>query len=161
VSLHVAIYTDDPDQGGVATYNHQVALGLVQAGHRVTLVQSASTSPSTRAQAAAGVAHEWISYDTVAEFPRTMADSSDAYRVFARIQPDVVVFSDGCAMSSLAAKHIAVHRRLPLIIIVHFAAQYLCTPDPRLASAPHDEDSAAIVAVLSRMTLDPGSPGGA
>jgi glycosyltransferase involved in cell wall biosynthesis len=125
MSFHVTIYTDDPDKGGVANYNHQIAIGLLRAGCRVSIVQTTSQSVATKQQAAAGVVHEWIGYDTGVDFMRTITDVADAERAFDRLRPDVVLFSDCCPVSNLAAKHIALSRGLPLFIVVHFVAPYL------------------------------------
>jgi glycosyltransferase involved in cell wall biosynthesis len=122
---HVVIYTDDPDKGGVASYNHQIALGLVRAGLRVSIVQSKSECLATRRQVEAGIVHEWIGYDTGKDFVRTITDVSDAERAFERLQPDVVLFSDCCAVSNIAAKQVALRRRLPIFVVVHFVAPYL------------------------------------
>jgi glycosyltransferase involved in cell wall biosynthesis len=125
MSFHVALYTDDPDKGGVANYNHQIALGLRRAGVRVSIVQTASRSAATQAQAAAGVSHEWIAYDTGVDFMRTITDVTDAERAFGRLEPDVVLFSDCCPVSNLAAKHVAISRGIPFVVVVHFVAPYL------------------------------------
>ncbi len=125
MSRHVAIYTDDPDKGGVANYNQQIALGLRRAGWQVSIVQSASAIPAIRQQAEAGINHEWISYDTGVDFVRTITDTKDAERAFAQLRPDVILFSDCCPVSNLAAKHVAIRQRIPFFIVVHFVAQYL------------------------------------
>lgn len=125
MSFHVTIYSDDPDKGGVANYNHQIALGLVRAGCRVSLVQTQSQSVATQQQAAAGVTHEWIGYDTGVDFVRTITDVADAERAFDRLKPDVVLFSDCCPVSNLAAKQVALGRGLPIFVVVHFVALYL------------------------------------
>lgn len=151
MSLHVAIYTDDPDKGGVANYNHQIALGLRQAGVRVSLVQTPSQGVATREQADAGVTHEWIGYDTGVDFMRTITDVSDAERAFDRLKPDVVLFSDCCPVSNIAAKHVALNRGLPVFIVVHFVAPYLaerfakCLP----VIARQYAQAASVVAVSS------------
>lgn len=125
MSFHVTIYTDDPDKGGVANYNHQIALGLLRSGCRVSMVQTASQCVATKQQAEAGVVHEWIGYDTGVDFVRTITDVADAERAFDRLQPDVVLFSDCCPVSNMAAKQVALGRGLPVFIVVHFVAQYL------------------------------------
>lgn len=125
MSFHVAIYSDDPDKGGVANYNHQVALGLRARGVRVSMIQSASKCPATLQQAEAGVVHEWIGYDTGVDFTRTIVDPADAERAFARLTPDVVLFSDCCPVSNIAAKQVAISRGIPFMVVVHFVAPYL------------------------------------
>ena len=125
MSFHVAIYTDDPDKGGVANYNHQIALGLRAMGVRVSMIQSVSQCPATRQQTAAGVVHEWIGYDTGVDFTRTIVDPADAARAFQRLAPDVVLFSDCCPVSNIAAKQAALSRGIPFVVVVHFVAPYL------------------------------------
>lgn len=151
MSLHLAIYTDDPDKGGVASYNHRIARGLVAAGHRVTLVQSPSEHPAIAEQQALGIQHEWITYDTGAEFARTITTTADAERAFGRIRPDAVLFSDCCPVSNLAAKHVAIQRELPFVVAVNFVAPYLaqrfsaCLP----VLAKQYARAAAVIAVSS------------
>ena len=125
MTKHIAIYTDDPDKGGVANYNHELALGMVAQGYRVTLVQTQSTSESTRAQSGAGVAHQWIGYDTSVDFVRTITDAETAGRAFKACAPDFAIFSDCCAVSNVAGKHAAVAAGIPFLTVVHNAAPYL------------------------------------
>jgi glycosyltransferase involved in cell wall biosynthesis len=125
VPKHVAIYTDDPEFGGVAHYNHNVLLALAAQGYRVTCIQGFSNSPLVKEQQAAGIKHEWIGYDAKKDFPRSITDVVDAERIIRRVNPDLLFFSDCCPVSNLAAKHVAVQRNLPFIVVVHFAAPYL------------------------------------
>ncbi len=125
MSRHLVIYSDDPDKGGVAQYNHRIALALADSGFRVTIVQSQSTAGMIATREARGIAHWWIAYDTGKEFVRTITDTADAERAFAELQPDLVFFSDCCPVSNIAAKQVAIQRGLPFAIIVHFAAPYL------------------------------------
>lgn len=122
---HLAIYTDDPDKGGVAHYNHALATALVRAGFRVSLVQSASAGARVAERAALGIAHHWIGYDTQKDFARTITDTSDAEKALAALQPDLVYFSDCCAVSNIAGKQVAASRGIPFATIVHFVAPYL------------------------------------
>ena len=124
-SKHIVLYTDDPEFGGVAHYNHNVLLALAAQGYRVTCVQPPSTSPMAKEQAAAGVRHEWIGYDPTANFTRSITDSADAESIFSRLDPDLVFFSDCCVVSNLAAKHVLVTRGIPYMIVVHSAAKHL------------------------------------
>jgi glycosyltransferase involved in cell wall biosynthesis len=122
---HITLYTDDPEFGGVAHYNHNVLLALAAQGYRVTCVQPRSESPMTKEQAAAGVKHEWIGYDPTANFTRSITDSADAEAIFNRLDADLVLFSDCCVVSNLAAKHVLVTRGIPYLIVVHSAAKHL------------------------------------
>lgn len=122
---HIVLYTDDPEFGGVAQYNHSVLLALVAQGHRVTCVQPRSESPLVKAQQAVGIRHEWIGFDPQKEFTRSITDLADAGRIFDRVDPDFVVFSDCCPVSNIAARHVAVTRSIPYLVVVNFAAKYL------------------------------------
>ncbi|WP_221030002.1 glycosyltransferase family 4 protein [Actomonas aquatica] len=124
-SPHLAIFTDDPDRGGVAAYNHQVAMGARQRGFEVTMLQTRSAGAAFQEQKAAGIGHHWIPYDTSAEFVRTITDTETATRLFQTAKPDVVLFSDCCAVSNIAAKHVAISAHLPYLTINHNAAPYL------------------------------------
>ena len=125
MSPHVVIYTDDPDKGGVAQYNHRISLALAAAGFRITLVQTASTAAMVNTRAAAGIAHRWISYDTGKDFVRTITDPADAEAAFEALRPDLVLFSDCCPVSNIAAKQAAMRRRIPFVTVVNFVAPYL------------------------------------
>jgi predicted O-linked N-acetylglucosamine transferase (SPINDLY family)/glycosyltransferase involved in cell wall biosynthesis/predicted O-methyltransferase YrrM len=122
---HILIYTDDFGLGGVAQYNHAIALGLIARGYRVTQVQSRSDNPLVREQAAAGVHHEWLGYDTVQDFNRTLSDGRDAQQIFRKVQPDFILFSDSCPISNVAAKQAAIDHHIPYLIVVGFVADYL------------------------------------
>jgi glycosyltransferase involved in cell wall biosynthesis len=125
MSSHIVLYTDDPDKGGVAQYNHNLLLALAAQGYRVTCAQPRSESPLVQTQRVAGIHHEWISYDPGENFTRSITDASDAQAIFARTQPDLVLFSECCAVSNIAAKHVAITRGLRYLIVVHSAARHL------------------------------------
>ncbi len=122
---HVLVYTDDPESGGVAQYNHRLILALVEAGHRVSCVQSRAENPLLTEQAKHGVTHHWIDYHTGREFPRTLSDASVAERVFFSDCPDLIIFSDCCPVSNLAAREIAMRFRIPYLVVVGFVGSYL------------------------------------
>jgi glycosyltransferase involved in cell wall biosynthesis len=125
MAKHIALYSDDPDKGGVAHYNHRVAQALVAMGYRVTIVQSRSAHPMIAAREAVGVRHWWMGYDTGAEFVRTITETADPEKAFAELQPDLVMFCDCCPVSNIAAKQVAMRRGLPFVVVVHFVAPYL------------------------------------
>jgi len=124
-SKHIALYTDDPEFGGVAQYNHSVLLMLIAQGYRVTCIQPRSGSPLVKAQQAAGIQHEWIGFDAQKDFTRSITDLADAERILGKIDPDFIIFSDCCPVSNIAARHAAVTRGIPYIVVVNFVAKYL------------------------------------
>lgn len=122
---HVLLYTDDPERGGVAHYNHAMLLALVQAGYRVSCVQTQSDGPLVHAQRAAGVTHHWLDYDTGKNFSRTVTDHVTPHHLFESTRPDLIVFSDCCPVSNLAAREAALHLGIPYVVVVGFVASYL------------------------------------
>jgi glycosyltransferase involved in cell wall biosynthesis len=125
MSAHIAIYTDDPDKGGVAQYNDRLATALAAAGYRITLIQTRTSVAQAAAREAAGIGHRWIAYDTQKDFPRTIADTADAEAAFAELRPDVILFSDCCPVSNIAGKQVAIRRGIPFVTVVNFVAPYL------------------------------------
>lgn len=143
------LWTDDPGRGGVAQYNHSLALALRAAGHAVCLVQTRADTPLIRAQAAAGITHRFLDYDTSADFARTLSDTDTARDIFAAEQPDAIVFSDGCPLSNLAARQEACAQSLPFVCVVGFVAPYLAERFPAALPvlARHYAAAAEVVAV--------------
>ncbi|MGC4072510.1 MAG: glycosyltransferase [Nibricoccus sp.] len=128
----VLIYCDDPGQGGAAHYNHHILLALQQAGAAVFSAQPKSESPMLDEQQKAGIKHAWISYNPVEAFNRSLTDEEDPSRIVAEVRPDIVFFSDCCAVSNLAAKRVVMKNRIPFLLICHSEAGYLAE---RFASA--------------------------
>ena len=122
---HILLYTDDPELGGVAQYNHSLMAGLVAAGYRVTCVQTAAHGPLVQQQRALGVQHRWIPYDTKKEFARTLEDQAPAREIFTAADPDLVIFSDCCPVSNLAAREAAFRLGIPYVVVVGFVGSYL------------------------------------
>ena len=122
---HVLLYTDDPEHGGVAQYNHTVLGGLVRAGYRVSCMQTQSGSPLVAEQAALGVTHHWLDYDTGKNFARTLTESASIRTLFAADRPDLVVFSDCSPVSSMAAREAARELGINYIVVIGFVAPYL------------------------------------
>lgn len=123
---HVLLYTDEPGVGGVAQYNHAILMGLVGRGYSVTCAQTAAQNPLIEQQRQRGVRHEWVPYDTMREFDRTLTDQESAASIFRQTQPDLILFSDGCPFSNFAAKQAAIELNIPYLIVVGFV-------DPDLA----------------------------
>lgn len=121
----VLVYTDDPDAGGVAQYNHSLLVGLTAAGCTVDCAQSRSESPLLAAQRELGVVHHWIPYDTKKEFARTIEDAASARRILEAAKPDLIIFSDCCPVSNMAARDAAHQLGVPYVVVVGFVGAYL------------------------------------
>ncbi len=152
---NILVYTDDPQHGGVAQYNHQLMLALVRVGHRVTCVQSASDSPMVREQREAGVRHLWLGFDTGREFGRTIEDPTHAERIFGSMRPDLVIFSDCSPVSSMAARQVAMTLGIPYVVVVGFVGEYLAKNfAPKLAQLGQQYARALSVVAVSQENLD-------
>lgn len=114
---HVVVYTDDPDEGGVAIYNHAILCGLAKAGYPVTCVQTARDNPMVARQRELGVRHHWLDYHTRKDFGRTANNHADAEAVFAATRPDVVLFTNCSVYSHNAAKNVAIRLGIPFIVV--------------------------------------------
>ncbi len=122
---HILLYTDDPSIYGVGQYNHTVLCGLARLGYKVTCVQSKVSNLLIQERQQLGIQHLWLNYDTHKEFGRTLTSTSDARNIFDALKPDLVIFSDCCPLSNLAAKKVANQMCIPYIIVDGCAAPYL------------------------------------
>ena len=122
---HILLYTDDPSIYGVGQYNHTVLCKLARLGYKVTCVQSEASNSLIKEQQQLGVYHLWLDYDTHKEFGRTLTSISDAEKILDNLKPDLVIFSDCCPLSNLAAKKVAKKISTPYIIVNGCAASYL------------------------------------
>jgi glycosyltransferase involved in cell wall biosynthesis len=122
----ILVYTDDPERGGVAQYNHALLLALAGSGYRVACAQAPSSSPLIGAQMAAGVDHHWLPYDAQGStFRRSLEDMATPRMLFELTRPALVIFSDCCPVSNLAARHAAMALRIPFVVVIGFVAEYL------------------------------------
>ncbi len=125
VKKHILLYTDDPQLGGVAQYNHSILSALIQQGYQVTCVQTRKQNPIITEQEKRGIQHIWLEFDTVTDFHRTLTNPTDAQQIFSQTKPDLIIFSDSCPLSDFAAKQVAINLKIPYLIINHFVAPYL------------------------------------
>jgi glycosyltransferase involved in cell wall biosynthesis len=141
--------SDDPGLGGVAQYNHALLCALARRGWAVTSAQSHADTPEIRHQAELGVRHAWIGFDTSADFARALHDIDDARRILGQHHPDIVVFSNGCPLSNLAAQRAALEAGLPFVVVEGFADASLAQrfADHLDELARHYQHARAVVAV--------------
>ena len=123
-NTRVVLYTDDPDEGGVAVYTDSLACGLARAGYQVTCVQTQTDNPMVQEQQKSGVKHHWLPFHTRKDFRRTMINEADAEKAFAEIKPEVVLFANCDPFSNIAAKSAAVRLRVPFVIVENYVWQF-------------------------------------
>jgi predicted O-linked N-acetylglucosamine transferase (SPINDLY family) len=152
---HVLVYTDDSQHGGVAQYNHSLMKGLIEAGYQVSCAQSRSDSPLVEEQRALGVTHQWIPYDTKSEFAKTLEDTTGARCIIGAVRPDLIVFSDCCPLSNLAAREVAMKLGVPYVVVVGFVGAYLADRfDSVIGRLSLQYQQAQAVVAVSQENLD-------
>jgi glycosyltransferase involved in cell wall biosynthesis len=151
----VLVFTDDPDSGGVAQYNHSLMVGLTVAGCEVSCAQSRSENPMVEAQRQLGITHHWIPYNTNKAFAKTLDDQATARTILESAKPDLIVFSDCCPVSNMAARDVALQLGIPYVVVVGFVGSYLADRFKQVLGrlALHYARARAVVAV-SQENLD-------
>lgn len=123
MALNILIYCDDHGTGGAAAATHRLALGLAARGYGVGYAQSPSDSPRLAERERAGVRNLTIPYDTIRYYWPSVTDARTPTRLFLDFQPDLVVFSDAMAESSLGAKEAAALLEIPYVAIKHLVVK--------------------------------------
>jgi len=138
---HILLYTDRPGIHGAEQCNQLLMLSLVEAGYRVSCAQSKANHHLIHERHQAGVQHLWLDDDDIYDIQnaaKALTNYDEAEQVFNTARPDLIIFSDGCPVSSLAAKQVAARLGIPYLVIVHcvtaswakkFAAQLSKLPD--------------------------------
>ena len=121
-SKHVVVYSDDPDEGGVAVYTHALSCGLARLGYDVTCVQSETSNPRIDEQRQLGVRHHWLRFHTRQDLERSFTDLQDAEEALAATRPDLVLFANCDPFSHFAAKTVAPGRGLPVMVVESFVS---------------------------------------
>jgi glycosyltransferase involved in cell wall biosynthesis len=142
-------YSDEPNPHGVARYNHSILLALVRAGWRVVSAHPKFDSPMLEEQRNAGVEHIWTSWNWGKQFVRSIVDCAEPERILAAVKPDIVFFSDCWPISSIAAKHAVIARKIPFIVVCHSGDPTLARPYPSCLSivAKQFDYASAVIAV--------------
>jgi predicted O-linked N-acetylglucosamine transferase (SPINDLY family)/glycosyltransferase involved in cell wall biosynthesis len=121
----VVVFSDEPGQGGGAHYAHSILLALAKNGAEVFSAQPQWESPLLEEQKSSVIKHVWTAFNPVAEFARSLTDTDDPARILDEVQPDVILFSDCCPVSHVAAKNAAMDRLIPFVTTCHIDAPYL------------------------------------
>jgi glycosyltransferase involved in cell wall biosynthesis len=126
----VLVYTDESTAGGVAQFNHGLLCALVAGGWTTCSAQPAGDGAMQESQRERGVEQHFISYEVRLAFSRSLTDTSDPARIIEAARPDIIFFSDCSPISNVAAKHVAVTRGIPFVVMCHSGAAYLAEKFP-------------------------------
>jgi glycosyltransferase involved in cell wall biosynthesis len=151
---HILFYSDHSSIYGAEQANHSIMLGLRAAGCRVTCAHALAHNHLVRARFDAGIGHVWLAPENIYDSSRpapSLSDPTEAQSLLREARPDLVIFGDGCPVSSLMPKHAAAAQGVPFIVIVHCAlpawASRFARHLPTLESAYHAAEE--VVAVSS------------
>ena len=122
---HILIYSDDADLGGVAQFDHALALGLRRANYLVSVVKPMAQPHLRTDKIYAGVNCLELGFDPTKEFGRTLRDEATPSRIIDALHPSLFVFSDCSAVSNLAAKRAAIRLGVPFIVVIGFVAPHV------------------------------------
>jgi glycosyltransferase involved in cell wall biosynthesis len=127
---HLMVYADCLGIGGAEQANHAIAMGLRAAGYRVSFVQPRASHHLIEERTANGIVHVWIEEDDIyrgAVAAPSLCSPVEGESVFGRVRPELVLFCDGCPVSSLGAKQVARDLGIPFAALVHCVAREWAT----------------------------------
>jgi glycosyltransferase involved in cell wall biosynthesis len=116
------LYADNSGMYGAGQCNHILIRELAKRGFSCTFVQPKASHHLVEERRALGIEQIWIEEDdlyTPGADHQSLWNGSEAERVLASTKPDLIIFSDGCPVSNLAAKQVAGRMEIPYLVIVH------------------------------------------
>ncbi|EAW38412.1 glycosyltransferase [Lyngbya sp. PCC 8106] len=117
----ILMNTDDPGIGGLAQYDHFILCNLAKMGHQVTAIRPQHSSPLVEQEKQLGIQQHWLDYSTSQDLSRILRNTKDADEIYAKLQPDLIIFSDGWPFSHFAAKQVAIQQNIPYMIALGLA----------------------------------------
>jgi glycosyltransferase involved in cell wall biosynthesis len=125
VSQHILVYTS-PAIGGVLQYNHSIVCALAASGYEVTYVQDVPedliqalgpTGMSNLRQRADVFVAEQKQYGIQSHVWLEPGTPENAQEIFAKYQPDLVLFSNGAPIANVLPKRLAVAQKIPFVVV--------------------------------------------
>ena len=117
----ILMNTDDPGIGGLAQYDHFIMCQLAKMGHQVTAIRPQHSSPLVEQEKHLGIQQYWLDYSTSQDLSRILRNTKDASEIYAQLNPDLIIFSDGWPFSHFAAKQVAIQQNIPYMIALGLA----------------------------------------
>ncbi|BAQ64656.1 glycosyltransferase family 4 protein [Geminocystis sp. NIES-3709] len=127
-TFKIMVYTDNPLVYGAEQVNHSLLCGLQKAGYKVICVTHKSDTYLVQKRKKLGIEHIFLEPDNIYSYnvglsrvPSAIREPSEPVEIFARNQPDLIIFGNSCPISCLAAREIAMQLEIPYIIIENCA----------------------------------------
>lgn len=125
MSQHILIYTS-PAIGGVLQYNHSIVCALATSGYEVTYVQEV---PQDLVQLMGRVGIDQLRQkaDQMVEQQKLLgvsqqvwleaATERDAEQILSKVNPDLIVFSNGAPIANFIPKRLAIQKNIPFVVV--------------------------------------------
>ncbi|MFB2939252.1 glycosyltransferase [Aerosakkonemataceae cyanobacterium BLCC-F154] len=157
-SLHILFYTDCPEIYGAAQLNHAIICDLAASKYKLTCVQSQANHYLIQQRNQLRISHLWLKPDNLyhpTKPARAFSNTDEVEHIFTLAKPDLIIFGDGCPVSNLAAKEVAIQREIPYIQIVHcVTAEWAKQFQPYLQRLPNIYQHAQAVITVSEENLN-------
>ncbi len=123
MTQRILLYADYLSHTGAGRYDRAILTGLAQRGFAACCARPPESVEWKAELEALGVTFFELGYDVIAEFQRTTADRAEPARIFDLARPDLILFGNSCPLSHLAAKAVAIARRIPYVIVEHLVEE--------------------------------------
>lgn len=154
---NILLYTDCPDANGAGQCSHLLLCELKSQGYNTTCVQSKASHYLIDERKWLGIPLVWIKEDNIYDKTKTaraFTNFAEAESVFSKTKPNLIIFADGCPLSSLAAKQTAIRLGIPYIAIIHcVAAEWVEQFASHLNKLPQVYERAVTVITVSQQNL--------
>ena len=118
----ILLFTDCPIPYGAQTTAHSLVCNMVDLGYKFAWAQHKAGHHLIQERIQKGIEHIWLEDDSLhdpVKQPRAFVNENEVRKVFGSVNPYLIIFNDGCAFSTLAAKKVAIRMGIPYITIVH------------------------------------------
>lgn len=154
----ILLYTDCAGIYGAGQWNHALMCALVEGGYHLNCTQSKAFDHLVEERRKLGIQHLWLEEDNIyhpTKPVRAFVNKTEAARIFSKSKPKLIIFSDGCPLSNLAAKQVAIEQKIPFIIINQcVSSDWAKLFSPYLHHLPSIYPQAKAVIAVSQANLD-------
>lgn len=148
---HLLFYTDCSGIYGAEQCNHLLMKRLKERGYQITCAQEKTSNYLVDERHQLGIQHLGVKHQNLYfnPPPSSLFEGSGATHLLNLTKPDLIIFSDGCPFSNLAAKHAARELGIAYIMIQHCVTLDFLKPFSQYLNtlAPLYQGAQAVIAV--------------
>jgi len=119
----LTVWTDCPALGGMAEFSHSILMGMQASGYDVTFVTAELDPRKYEKERLAGVCHREVQLPGRQIRGPAAVNREDTLRLLRAIAPDLILFSDGGALSNSLAKVCARELSIPMVFFIGLARE--------------------------------------